>query len=146
MAESQAHGTPFGGRYAGNCAGRLVTKGAVQFRSIPLFMVYLVLLMHNYYLDLVSPRPGSQRPRHPPTSLPTRHQRSVRGPFVAAITAAQKSCIATVVAVCRYLRALCTGCSLAPHCLLLHVQVRPASFPLPQGHFPHNSTSDIPLC
>jgi hypothetical protein len=106
--------------------GVLQPKAVVQFRSIPLFMVYLVLLMHNYYLDLVSPRPGSQRPRHPLTSLATAtsQRRSVRGPFVAAITAAQKSCIATVVAVGRYLHALCTGCSLAPHCLLLHVQVR----------------------
>jgi hypothetical protein len=103
------------------------TKVCMQVHTIPIFMVYLVLLMHNYFLGLVQPRPGPQSPRFltdvdrrsslpqsaPPTSIPFAGTASrFAAMFCKGLNTAW-----------RYVSALCEDCALAPHCLLVHVQV-----------------------
>jgi hypothetical protein len=100
----------------------------LQVHTIPLFVLYLVLLMHNYFLGLVSPRPGPRAPTQLseldrrgslPHALPT-----MGAPLAAAVAQAVAACAAGLVQTGRYMRALCCDRSLSPHCLLLHIEVR----------------------
>jgi hypothetical protein len=96
----------------------------MQLHSIPLFLCYLVLLMHNYFLGLVSRRPGpSREPSQLWLQAPSPRSTSLLRPFTAAASAILAAALATGVGVSRHLYALTQGCSLAPHCLLLHIEV-----------------------
>ena len=97
----------------------------LQVRSIPLFLVYLVLLMHTYFLDLVSPRPAPRPPATGPFHRPAAAgSTSARGPPSAGAAGAPASLLTATTGAARYLWQLCADRSLAPHCLLLHVHVR----------------------
>ena len=116
-------------------------------RTVPLFVTYLVLLMHNYFLSLVSPRPGPQaqgrlsdastNETDPQQQQPQRRRLPAGIPFVGLFVGAVSGSIGLAVAVLRHLHALCCECSLAPHCLLLHVKVRALATPRPKSHLGH---------
>ena len=114
-------------------------------RTVPLFVTYLVLLMHNYFLSLVSPRPGPQaqgrlsdastNETDPQQQQPQRRRLPAGIPFVGLFVGAVSGSIGLTVAVLRHLHALCCDCSLAPHCLLLHMKVRVLADLSPKSRF-----------
>lgn len=93
----------------------------LQYESVPLFMCYLVLLMHNYFVSLVTPQPGSvaapvsfQLP--PPLASP-----GLRVMHWMAAGAAWM--YARLLILMSYMHVLCNEAAFAPHCLLIQIEV-----------------------
>ena len=101
----------------------------VQVRTGPLFVLYLVLLMHNFFLGLVASRPGARGQQGPPHGphwaqswrvICSRDLLMLRWLTWKCVAGA----LASAVYIGRWWQRLLSECLLAPHCLLLHVQVR----------------------
>jgi hypothetical protein len=88
----------------------------MQTGSAPLFLVYLVLLMHNYFVGLVSPRPA---PRAPSATFAATARRTLIARAMAIVARAYGACVSFVY----YMHAMCSESSFPPHCLLVHVEV-----------------------
>jgi len=98
----------------------------VQGRSFPLFALYLVLLMHNYFIGLVSRRPGPTAAVAAPVASGSRRYFRV----LRTLGAAAAWVVARGMQLAAYLDIVCNEATFPPHCLLIHVQVPP----------PHSST------
>lgn len=92
-------------------------------------MCYLVLLMHNYFVSLVTAQPGSTRA--PVSFQPRVNILTAPGSWVKHWMAAGAAWLyAQILALMSYMHVLCNEAAFAPHCLLLHVEVRNPSFHL----------------
>lgn len=102
---------------------------AVQGRSLPLFALYLVLLMHNYFIGLVSRRPG---PVAADVGAPAGGGGGRRRFHVLrALAGAVAWGVSRGMQLVAYLDIVCNEASFPPHCLLVHVRVPPPPLLLP---------------
>eukprot|EP00892_Ulva_mutabilis_P011706 jgi/Ulvmu1/8908/UM049_0090.1 len=90
------------------------------WRSAPLFALYLVLLMHNYFIDLVSRRPGpttALAAAPAPAATARRHFGVLR-----ALSGAIAWVDAQAMQLVAYLDTVCNEATFPPHCLLIHAK------------------------
>lgn len=93
----------------------------MQYESVPLFMCYLVLLMHNYFVSLVTPQPGGMRLAPSFKRLPAQASLGLRVMHWMATGAAWL--YARLLVLMSYMHVLCNEAAFAPHCLLIQIDV-----------------------
>lgn len=126
-------------RAARRSARRVLDKdrpACMQGRSFPLFALYLVLLMHNYFIGLVSRRPGPTAVAATPVAPgASRYFRVLR-----TLGAAMVWMLARGMQLAAYLDTVCNEATFPPHCLLIHVQVPSSCYVTLRHALPHSLT------